>query len=278
MKIKYLCPYWGCEKDNANVFLDKVLAAGYDGVEIYLPAEETFLQDFFQRLTTIRAENPNFVLVLQQLSAPENESVSEYIVKMQTKLRELAALKPHFINSHTGKDYYTFAENCLVIEAAMEIEAETHIPIFHETHRGRFSFHAPTLLPYLEKFPNLKLVGDFSHFCVVSESLLQGQEGMLEKIIPHIAHIHARVGFEQAPQVSDPSAPEWKTHLQCFTDWWQQILENCKQKGISEITITPEFGAVPYLPVLPFTQQPIANQWNNNLFMKGYLTQNLITN
>lgn len=160
----------------------------------------------------------------------------------------------------------------------MEIEAETNIPIFHETHRGRFSFHAPTLLPYLEKFPNLKLVGDFSHFCVVSESLLQGQEEMLEKIIPHIAHIHARVGSEQAPQVSDPSAPEWKTHLQCFTNWWQQILENGKKNGISEMSITPEFGAVPYLPVLPFTQQPIANQWDNNLFMKEYLTQNLLIN
>jgi sugar phosphate isomerase/epimerase len=278
MKINYLCPYWGCEKDSANTFLDKVLAAGYEGVEIKLPSEESFIQDFFERIEQIRAENPNFMLVLQQLSTPENESVGEYITKMQAKLRELAALKSHFINSHTGKDYYTFAENCRVLEAAMEIEAETNIPIFHEIHRGRFSFHAPTLLPYLEKFPNLQLVGDFSHFCVVSESLLQGQEEMLEKIIPHIAHIHARVGSEQAPQVSDPSAPEWKTHLQCFTNWWQQILENGKQKGISEMSITPEFGAVPYLPVLPFTQQPIANQWNNNLFMKEYLTQNLLTN
>ena len=38
------------------------------------------------------------------------------------------------------------------------ISQKTGIPIFHETHRGRFSFHAATLIPYLRKFPEMELV------------------------------------------------------------------------------------------------------------------------
>jgi hypothetical protein len=32
----------------------------------------------------------------------------------------------------------------------------------------------------------------------------------IDAAIPHVHHVHCRVGFEQGPQVSDPFAPEWK--------------------------------------------------------------------
>ena len=141
------------------------------------------------------------------------------------------------------------------------------IRILHETHRGRFSFHAATLLKYLEKFPELELVGDFSHFCTVSESMLQDQDEIINKIIPHVGHIHARVGFEQGPQVNDPAAPEWHTHLEQFMLWWEKIVAHHKAKGTNFLTFTPEFGPVPYMPLEPFTLKPMSNVWDNNIFM-----------
>jgi hypothetical protein len=176
----------------------------------------------------------------------------------------LAAYQPSFINAHTGKDFYSFADNCKVIEAALNISSKTGIRILHETHRGRFSYHAASLLPYLKEFPELELVGDFSHFCTVSESLLEDQQDILQQIIPHVAHIHARVGHAQAAQVNDPFAPEWQHHLSVFEVWWQQILQEKQKAGIQKMTITPEFGPAPYMPLLPFTQQPLGNQWEIN--------------
>ena len=119
------------------------------------------------------------------------------------------------------------------------------------------------------------MVGDFSHFCVVSESLLEGQEAFIEQIIPHIKHIHARVGSQQASQVSDPAAPEWQPHLHRFLGWWKQMVAYHRQRATDTLTITPEFGPSPYMPALPFTQQPIGNQWEINLFMKDFLRKNL---
>ena len=133
-----------------------------------------------------------------------------------------------------------------------------------------------TLLPFLKKFPGMELVGDFSHFCTVSESMLEDQENILQQIIPHVSHIHARVGFEQGPQVNNPAAPEWESHLNKFIGWWQQIIDYKKSKGDTLFTISPEFGPDPYMPVQPFTKEPLSNQWNNNVFMKNTLKQKIV--
>lgn len=260
------------------MFVDKVLSAEYDGIEISLPpSTNTFTRIFIKMLEDVKNKNPAFIFIPQQLTSPENDNVESYISRMEKSLLELIAYQPSFINSHTGKDYYSFDDNCKVIEAALNISTKTGIRILHETHRGRFSFHAASLIPYLKKFPELELVGDFSHFCTVSESMLQDQEEIIEMIIPHVSHIHARIGCEQAPQVNNPAAPEWQNHFALFEKWWQQIIQCKKENGVNEITITPEFGPSPYMPSIPFTQQPLGNQWEINYKMMQRLTATLQT-
>lgn len=272
MQINYCCTFWGSEKDKPDVFVDKVLSAGYDGIEIFLPpATDNFSKIFIDEIEKVLDKNPSFIFIAQQLTAPDNDTVNNYISRMEKSLLELAAYQPTFINSHTGKDYFSFDDNCKVIEAALNISNKTGIRILHETHRGRFSFHAASLIPYLKKFPEMELVGDFSHFCTVSESMLLDQEEIIKQIIPHVSHIHARVGHEQSPQVNDPFAPEWKNHFALFEGWWLQIIQHKKLNGWETFAITPEFGPAPYMPALPFTQQPIGNQWEINNKMMQYL-------
>jgi hypothetical protein len=127
----------------------------------------------------------------------------------------------------------------------------------------------------LTVFPHLNLIADLSHFCVVSESNLSDQKDLLTQIYPHVRHIHARVGFEQSPQVNHPFAPEWKEHLDRYVNWWTEIIEHQSQQGKAHFTITPEFGPFPYMPQAPFTQKPLANQWELNTEMKTYLHENL---
>jgi sugar phosphate isomerase/epimerase len=273
MEIKYVGTAWGCAKVDAAGLIDKVIRTGYDGIEINLPATGIFTADFIAAYESLKNSKPGFIFIVQQLTAPDNETVGAYISKMERRLLELAAYQPFLINSQTGKDYYSFDDNCRAIEAAANISKKTGVRILHETHRGRFSFHAATLLPYLEKFPEMELAGDFSHFCTVSESMLLDQAAIMSKIIPHISHLHARVGFEQAPQVNDPFAPEWKSHLEQFLVWWDQVVACQRLKGGKEFTITPEFGPPPYMPTLPFTQEPLGNQWEINLKMKNYLRE-----
>lgn len=274
MRIKYVCTYWGQKDTPAADFVKKVIENGYDGIEIEFPLSPGFEKDFLSALAGIK-KSRSFVFIAQQWLPPATESFDDYKQRFTKRIEHLASLQPDFINSHTGKDFFSFDQNCRLIETTMNLSSKTGIRILHETHRGRFSFHSYNLLPYLEKFPELELVADFSHWCTVSESLLEDQEDIMQKIIPHAAHIHARIGYEHSPQVNDFRAPEWKNHVHRFVYWWQKIIDHHKQNKKELMTICPEFGPVPYMPTAPFTQEPLADQWKENKAMMEMLKERL---
>jgi hypothetical protein len=270
MHVKFVCTYWGQEETSASHFFRKVLEEGYDGAEINLPDSTGFVKEFQVELERVRETKKNFVFIAQQVLSPQQETADEYIARMQHRLNELAALRPDFINSHTGKDYFSFDDNCWAIEAAENIALRSGIRILHETSRGRFTFHAASLLPYLDRFPHLQLTADFSHWCTVSESLLSDQQETLAKIIPYAYHLHARIGFAHAPQVNDPFGLEWKPTVDTFIGWWRKIIA-VRAKTDAVFTVCPEFGPVPYMPTMPVTQQPLSDQWRTNARMKNLL-------
>ncbi len=274
MQIKYSFSYWGSEHLTPAQFISAITAKGFEGAELFLTGD-SITDEFLLAIESARKLNPDFYFITLQLPFPKENTVAAHIQVMEENFKRLAELNPLFINSHTGKDYFSFDDNSRIIDAAMNFSAKNSIRILHETHRGRFSFHAASLIPYLDRFPQMELVGDFSHFCTVSESMLEDQQQILARILPHVSHIHARVGHGQGPQVSNPQAPEWKGHLDQFINWWQQIIAIKKQSGQSLFTITPEFGPPPYMSTVPFTQVPLSSQWDNNVFMKDYLKATL---
>jgi len=111
----------------------------------------------------------------------------------------------------------------------------------------------------IKAFPTLRRCADFSHWVCVCERLLTEEEEILRECARRAIHIHARVGFEKGPQVNDPRAPEWQTHVEAHERWWTWIWEAQRAQGASCVTRTPEFGPPSYLPTHPFTQAPIAN-------------------
>jgi len=278
MKLTFINPYWGSENMEPKAFVDYCLAHDFDGMELNYPKDSAINRAFKEAIKDLRSQKPGFIVVVQQILSNQKETAQEYQKRMLIRLESIRALEPDFINSHTGKDHFTFHENVVIIEAA-EVFSQGHkLPLLHEIHRGRFSFHSNTLLPYLAQFPQLKLVGDLSHWCVVSESMLEDQDEILNKVLPNIEHIHARVGFEQACQVNNPFAPEWQKYLQRFLHWWRLILQYHKQHTHKmSFSITPEFGPFPYMPQTPFNQKPLSNQKAINLQFKEFLTQHLLS-
>jgi hypothetical protein len=70
--------------------------------------------------------------------------------------------------------------------------------------------------------------------------------------------------------VNDPSAPEWDSVKERFFSWWDQIVQRqIKRLGVARFTA--EFGPWPYMPMAPFTQKPLADQWKVNVYMKELL-------
>ncbi|MGK4569156.1 sugar phosphate isomerase/epimerase [Flavobacterium sp. 3HN19-14] len=274
MEINYCCTHWGSEAKDPMDFLTELVKDGYSELEINLSPGNFDDVKFFDKLEALRSLN-NFSFIAQQVLGAADETTKDYIKRMKERLIYLMDFQPDFINSHTGKDFYSFNDNCRIIDEAENIAAKFGIPIRHETHRGRFSFHLCTLIPYLKKFPQMQLTADFSHWCCVSESMLEDQSEKLQQVIPHIGHLHARVGSEQSAQAGHPFAPEWKNHLDVFTNWWKEIIIYKQSNHEQLFTITPEFGPAPYMPEIPFSRQPLSMQWEINLMIKGHLQNEL---
>ena len=272
MKISTFCPMWGLVDNyitqidgNIEAIFNRIKQAGSDGVEMAVPFDEqqknqiaTLLKDFDLQL-----------IALQWAACGPN--VEDYLLSYENHITNASHLKPIFINSHTGTDFYSFDENICILKKATSLEKDLHVKILHEIHRGKFSFHSATIQPYLHIMPDLRLTADFSHWCNVSESFLTDQPENLHHAISRSDHIHARVGHQEACQVNDPRAPEWKEALDYHLTWWDAIISLHQQKNSPEITITPEFGPFPYMPSLPYTLQPVANQWEINNWMKDFL-------
>jgi hypothetical protein len=55
--------------------------------------------------------------------------------------------------------------------------------------------------------------------------------------------------------------------------WWDVIVEQRNLAGTEKLTFTPEFGPFPYMPSLPYVQQPLANQWQTNAHMMNLLRE-----
>src|SRR6476660_708339 len=223
MEIKYCCTHWGSEHLAPREFLARLVDGGYSGLEINLSPQAIEDQAFFDQISILRAQD-NFAFIAQLVVDGFEDTPKQLTNRMKERLDYLADFKPDFVNAHTGRDFFNFDDNCRIIDAVANHAAKLGVRLLHETHRGRFSFHLKTLLPYLNQFPHLQLTADFSHFCNVSESLLDGQDEMIHRIIPHVGHLHARVGSSQSAQIPNPFAPEHQQHLAIFLNWWRAIV------------------------------------------------------
>lgn len=264
--VLIFAPHWGSNHLSRAEFIQRVVAAGFDGIEMSLPV------DAHERQTWVDAiADAGLQLIAQQW---ETVFYSDFLTHKQA-LSELllnaCAAQPLLINTHTGKDFYSFAQNSELLDLADRISLETGIPIVHEIHRSRFSGHPMLLLPYLAARPQLSLTADLSHWCCACESLLEDQSDILEKVLPQVRHIHARVGHSQGPQVNDFRAPEHETALHRHLAWWDSIIAQRRAAGVSQITITPEFGPVPYAQTLPYTSQQVSDSWELNVAMMTLL-------
>ncbi|VGO21965.1 sugar phosphate isomerase/epimerase family protein [Pontiella sulfatireligans] len=268
MKLKYFCPLWGSEELEFDRFCEKVALAGYDGVEMSLPLNDAATTD--ARIKAMKKHGLEFLAQHHETSRPD---LAGHLDECRQRFEWLAAAKPVLINSHTGRDWFGFEHNNRVINMARQVAQETGIVIVHETHRGRFGFSAAATRRFLEEHPDLRITADFSHWCNVSESLLQDQSDAVALAISRTDHFHARVGHIEGPQVTDPRAPEWSSELNVHLGWWDRIVEAHRERGSELLTVTPEFGPFPYMSLLPYTRQPMASQWEINVHMMQLLRE-----
>ncbi|MBI1279256.1 MAG: TIM barrel protein [Anaerolineaceae bacterium] len=248
MKLLIFKALWGMT-GSLHKQVERVAAAGYDGFELWPEQHDISRQELMAL-----AQSHN----LQMIVGTSLQSLAE----IETKLKYLSEYDPVRINLHSGRDSMTRDEGSAFFEESVRVESVIGVPVGHETHRGRILYTPWDTAYYLSQFPQLKLTADYSHWVNVCERLPEDQTDALAAANRAVVHIHGRVGYEEGPQVPDPSAPEYASQLHWHENQWRQIKGMHEQSGHDILTFTPEYGPPNYLHTLPYTNVPVADLWN----------------
>jgi sugar phosphate isomerase/epimerase len=270
-ELKVLATNWGFQ-GTLDEYCNKAKKEGYDGIEIWWPMEQKGQDELFTALK-------KYGLDVGFLTGGSESNFQQHLDHFKRMIDAAATntiQRPLYINCHSGRDFFSFEENQAFIDHTLQLSKQTGILICHETHRSRLLFAAPVAKGYLQKNPEMKVTFDVSHWCNVSESLLQDQAETLALTLDRVEHIHARIGHPEGPQVNDPRAPEWEAAVKAHFAWWDRVVERKKSTG-GLLTILTEFGPPDYMPTTPYTRQPLADQWDINVYMMHTLRKRYLS-
>lgn len=270
MKLIFGKSKWEMWDDPLESFLERVVASGFEATEIYLGS-------LHESPAAIARLHTAYGLRLIGQILTQGDSYQDHIKGLESQFEFAAQCQVALINSHTGRDIFSVEENVQIFQRVTELSQSSGIPLLIETHRGRPTYSAIETRKYLEAIPELRLTADFSHWMVVHESGLEDQRANVELAISRADYIHARVGYAEGPQIPDPRAPEWQHAVERHMGLWQDIIDQQKRNSKETLYITPEFGPPAYMHTAPFTNQPVGDVWEQNVYMKDLLASRLKT-
>ena len=173
---------WG-NTQPLDTYLAKLRDRGYVGVETGL----LFLDDAqkAQLPDLLRLHELNLVLAVITFGCTHGPtSVAEHVESYQKQVEESLQfpVRPEKINVQGGVDAWreqerdSFYQQILAWEQSYLIPTYGPITIVHETHRSKCFFTPWTTAQTLRKFPALRVNCDLSHWVLVCERFLQGEE------------------------------------------------------------------------------------------------------
>lgn len=265
MKILIAKSPWEVYETPIEIFVERILDEGYDAAEVFLRMRRESMKEI--RRIMLKTGLPLIAQIGTHGDVPE-----DHIRSLRANYEQALETEPLFVNSHTGRDWFCFDDNLRILEAAEELASRHGVPILHETHRGRAFFALHLTVPFLRAIPSLRLTADIAHWFCVHESGLENQRESLSFVMDRTRHIHARVGFGEGPQVSDPRNPHYKPWVERSMELWWIVLDRAEKAGEKTFALTPEFGA-DYTPLKGILPEPVADSWEMNSWMHQVLVE-----
>ena len=266
MQQKMFKTLWGFDGDYLKA-AEEAVADGYDGIEGPVPQDAGVRNEFSAALRDAG------LLYIQEICTggdyvPNRKaSVEQHLQALEEGMSFGNELNPVLVTSMAGCDAWPESQSIDFFERGLVIAEQLGQTLCYETHRSRTLFNPWVTQRIVEALPQIKLTADFSHWCVVCERLIDSEIDVIKAIDGNVHHIHARVGYDQGPQVPHPAAPEYAGALAAHQRWWELLWSSQQQRGYTMTTMTPEFGPDGYLHRLPFTDMPVGDLREINNWM-----------
>ncbi|MGV3616768.1 MAG: sugar phosphate isomerase/epimerase family protein [Fimbriimonas sp.] len=238
----------------------RVKAAGFEGVECWLSAEEEARH---------RAELDRHGLRLTVGHHPHT------LDDVRTTVAQAKRLHADFVFAQPLNPYTPLDEAARFCREARNIANGEGLAFFVETHRNNVPESLNQALELVERLPEIRFTGDLSHFVVVGEFYGLEYERSIERMMPVLSrtsHLHGRIsnGEQVQVDVGDGSGPT----AQFFVSIWEAAMREWRKEAApgDVFPFASELGPPRYAITLPDGRE-FSDRWEQSLVMKRLAEQ-----
>lgn len=234
-------------------------------------------QHGFQGVTDHMIEREKVLPLVTELRAlgltMEGQCFPDCIEALIPTIELAAEFSPHHVTIQPNVRTRDLKQAIQLIEGWQRLAEQIDTPVLIETHRYRLTNDLLFTLDILKEMPNLKLLGDLSHYVAGHEIPLDESPtediNLLKSIMTHCDAYHGRVANCEQVQIpiSFPQHQAWVNAFESLWRWGFHHWRSRAQKGDS-LSFTCELGTRPY-SITGRDGQDITDRWAESLQLKA---------
>ena len=155
-------------------------------------------------------------------------------------LEHVAEFGADHLNLQADVRPHTVAECVPLIEGWRWLSEEAGVALHFETHRDRMTTDLYFTLRLLDRFPDLRLTGDLSHYVVGREfawPISEENHRLMHRIVDQCWGFHGRVASREQIQVQISFAHQ-RDWLDLFMGWWERGFRQWRRRAPKDAVLT----------------------------------------
>jgi len=234
-----------------------IISAGYDGVST----------DWRDRERSKRI----VALIKPHGLTAEGQCFPQTVDDMKPVLDVATETGLHHLDIQPDVRPRTLKECVPLIEGWRRLAEEVDFPVYIETHRDRMTTDLYFVLDLLDRFPDLKLLADLSHFLVGREfawPVSDENHALIHRVLDNAWAFHGRVASREQVQI-EISFAHHKMWLDLFLSWWEYGFRGWRRRAGPDdsCSFVCELGPKPYA-ITGRDGNDLADRWDDALLMR----------